>query len=132
MLEFLQCFLCFLLKFSLFLFQTSLPSHSEFYFFHRPNNIITSAVAADLASHPSVKGNNKSLGTVTGLINGTGSITASIGLLAIGPLTDKYGWWAVWAYLIFCTLTGTLLMSTKIYAELFPPPVEEEPEKVIV
>lgn len=97
-----------------------------------PNNIITSAVAADLASHPSVKGNNKSLGTVTGLINGTGSITASIGLLAIGPLTDKYGWWAVWAYLIFCTLTGTLLMSTKIYAELFPPPVEEEPEKVIV
>merc|ERR1711862_289653 len=45
-----------------------------------PNNIITSAVAADLASHPSVKGNNKSLGTVTGLINGTGSFVAAAGL----------------------------------------------------
>merc|ERR1712127_523738 len=79
-----------------------------------PNNIITSAVAADLASHPSVKGNNKSLGTVTGLINGTGAITASIGLLAVGPLQATYGWASVWYYLIGCTATGTLLMATKI------------------
>merc|ERR1712087_335116 len=65
-----------------------------------PNNIITSAVAADLASHPSVRGNNKSLGTVTGLINGCGSITASIGLLAVGPLQDNFGWASVWVFLI--------------------------------
>eukprot|EP00964_Phaeocystis_antarctica_P153195 scaffold121335_cov24-Phaeocystis_antarctica.AAC.1 len=31
-----------------------------------PNNIITSAVAADLAEHPSIGGNTRSLGTVTG------------------------------------------------------------------
>jgi len=94
-----------------------------------PNNIITSAVAADLASHPSVKGNNKSLGTVTGLINGCGSITASIGLLAVGPLQSIYGWSSVWIFLIGCTGTGTLLMSPKIWTELFPPAeVEEETE----
>lgn len=87
-----------------------------------PNNIITSAVAADLASHPSVKGNNKSLGTVTGLINGCGAITASVGLLAVGPLQANYGWGSVWYFLIGCTATGTLLMSTKIYSELFPTP----------
>lgn len=90
-----------------------------------PNNIITSAVAADLASHPSVRGNNKSLGTVTGLINGCGSITASIGLLAVGPLSNRFGWGAVWIYLIACTGTGTLLMSNKIYAEIFTAPVDE-------
>lgn len=90
---------------------------------YRPNNIITSAVAADLASHPSVRGNNKSLGTVTGLINGTGSITASIGLLAIGPLQSTFGWTSVWLYLIACTAVGTGLMGTKIYAEMFPPAV---------
>jgi sugar phosphate permease len=83
-----------------------------------PNNIITSAVAADLASHPSVLGNNKSLGTVTGLINGTGAITASIGLLAVGPLQDTYGWGSVWIFLMGCTGAGTLLMSPKIYREL--------------
>ena len=95
-----------------------------------PNNIITSAVAADLASHPSVKGSNKSLGTVTGLINGCGSITASIGLLAVGPLQQNYGWSSVWLFLIGCTSTGTLLMSPKIWSELFPPPVEENQSPV--
>ena len=45
-----------------------------------PNNIISSAVAADLASHPSIQGNNRALGTVTGIINGSGSVTAAIGI----------------------------------------------------
>merc|ERR1712210_301876 len=49
-----------------------------------PNNIITSAVAADLAEHPSVGGNTRSLSTVTGIINGSGSITAAFGLMVIG------------------------------------------------
>ena len=86
------------------------------------NNIITSAVAADLASHPSVKGNNKSLGTVTGLINGCGAITTSIGLLAVGPLQANFGWSSVWIFLMGCTGAGTLLMASKIYDELFPKP----------
>ena len=90
-----------------------------FLFIYRPNNIITSAVAADLASHPSVKGSTKSLGTVTGLINGSGSITASIGLLAIEPI-KAYGDYYIWMYLIGCTTCGTLLMSTKIWSEVFP------------
>eukprot|EP00567_Pseudictyota_dubia_P017072 CAMPEP_0197436578 /NCGR_PEP_ID=MMETSP1175-20131217/4007_1 /TAXON_ID=1003142 /ORGANISM="Triceratium dubium, Strain CCMP147" /LENGTH=491 /DNA_ID=CAMNT_0042965899 /DNA_START=71 /DNA_END=1546 /DNA_ORIENTATION=- len=90
-----------------------------------PNNIITSAVAADLASHPSVRGSNKSLGTVTGLINGCGAITASLGLLAIGPLSEKYGWGGVWVYLMGCTAAGTLLMGPKIWEEAFPKPDPE-------
>lgn len=49
-----------------------------------PNNIITSAVAADLADDPSIGGNTRSLGTVTGIINGSGSITAAFGLMVIG------------------------------------------------
>jgi len=97
-----------------------------------PNNIITSAVAADLASHPSVKGSNKSLGTVTGLINGCGAITASIGLLAVGPLQQNYGWASVWYFLIGCTTTGTLLMSPKIWSELFPPQAEANAEVGLV
>lgn len=77
-------------------------------------------MAADLSAHPSVRGNNKSLGTVTGLINGCGSVTASLGLLAIGPLQEHFGWGSVWVYLIGCTLMGVLLISTRIYAEIFP------------
>ena len=109
---------------SIFLFANAFPI--ALFELCRPNNIITSAVAADLAAHPSVRGNSKSLGTVTGLINGCGSITASIGLLAVGPLQNNFGWGSVWIFLIGCTSTGTLLMSTKIYAELFSSPVDEQ------
>jgi len=90
-----------------------------------PNNIITSAVAADLASHPSVKGSTKSLGTVTGLINGCGSVTASVGLLAVGPLQNNFGWSSVWYFLMGCTAAGTLLMSPKMYSEIFGSDEEE-------
>ena len=44
----------------------------------RPNNIISSAVAVDLAGHPKLAG-TRSLGTVTGIINGSGSIVAALG-----------------------------------------------------
>jgi OPA family glycerol-3-phosphate transporter-like MFS transporter 1/2 len=87
-----------------------------------PNSIITSAVAADLASHPSIQGNNKSLGTMTGLINGCGSITASVGLLAVGPLQEAFGWSSVWLFLMGSVFTGTALMGGKMYKELFPAP----------
>lgn len=84
-----------------------------------PNNIITSAVAADLADHPSVKNNAKALGTVTGIINGSGSVIAALGLLVIGPLQLAYGWNSVWYFLVVCVLVGTLLMTPKVMKELF-------------
>eukprot|EP00320_Phaeocystis_rex_P006520 CAMPEP_0119056778 /NCGR_PEP_ID=MMETSP1178-20130426/1352_1 /TAXON_ID=33656 /ORGANISM="unid sp, Strain CCMP2000" /LENGTH=445 /DNA_ID=CAMNT_0007037541 /DNA_START=36 /DNA_END=1371 /DNA_ORIENTATION=- len=83
-----------------------------------PNNIITSAVAADLAEHPSIGGNTRSLGTVTGIINGSGSITAAFGLMVIGPLQGLGGWTAVWYFLIACVVAGTGLMGPKIWKEL--------------
>ena len=83
-----------------------------------PNNIITSAVAADLAEDPSIGGNTRSLGTVTGIINGTGSITAAFGLMVIGPLQGLGGWTAVWYFLIACVVVGTLLMGPKIIKEI--------------
>ena len=55
-----------------------------------PNNIITSAVSADLADDPSLKGNKSLLGTITGIINGSGSVTAALGQLAI-PILYKKG-----------------------------------------
>jgi sugar phosphate permease len=88
-----------------------------------PNNIITSAVAADLADDPSIRGNNRALGTVTGIINGSGSVTAAFGQLAIPILYSKgleaqVGYRYVWFFLIMCTVVGTSLMSPKIRKEL--------------
>jgi len=88
-----------------------------------PNNIITSAVAADLADDPSLQGNSRALGTVTGIINGSGSVTAAFGQLAIPILyeygkNDGVGYRYVWYFLILCTIAGTSLMSPGIYREL--------------
>lgn len=92
-----------------------------------PNNIITSAVAADLADDPSIQGNNRALGTVTGIINGSGSVTAAFGQMAIPILyeygkLDRVGYRYVWYFLILCTLAGTSLMYRSIIKELYPEP----------
>jgi len=81
-----------------------------------PINIITSAVAIDLVEDSAIAGRNDLI-TVTGIINGCGSIMASLGLVVVGPLSTAYGWKYVWYLLMFCTLLGTLLMMPVIVKE---------------
>ncbi|CAN0527577.1 unnamed protein product, partial [Ectocarpus sp. 12 AP-2014] len=84
----------------------------------RPNNIISSAVAVDLAGHPKLAG-TRSLGTVTGIINGSGSIVAAVGLLIIGPLQNFGGWKAVWYFLVASTIAGMALLAPLVHKEIF-------------
>jgi OPA family glycerol-3-phosphate transporter-like MFS transporter 1/2 len=83
-----------------------------------PNNMITSAVAADLSEHPSIGGSTRSLGTVVGIINGTGSLISAFGLMAIGPLQIWGGWAAVWYMLVVCILVSGTLLAPTILKEL--------------
>uniref|UniRef100_A0A7S3JXP8 Major facilitator superfamily (MFS) profile domain-containing protein n=1 Tax=Aureoumbra lagunensis TaxID=44058 RepID=A0A7S3JXP8_9STRA len=84
-----------------------------------PNNIVTSAVAADLAEHPSIRGNKAALGTVVGLINGSGSFVAALGQIAVPYITDALGWPALWYFMLIATIISCILMLPKIYSELF-------------
>ena len=68
-----------------------------------PNNIVTSAVAADLAEHPSIRGSKSALGTVVGLINGSGSFVAAMGQMAVPLITDALGWSALWYFMLCST-----------------------------
>jgi sugar phosphate permease len=88
-----------------------------------PINIITSAVAVDLSEQPKISGRSD-LMTVTGIINGFGSIMASLGLLFVGPIQVKYGWKIVWQLLALCSIIGTLLLGPIIWKELTTP-IEE-------
>lgn len=85
-----------------------------------PNNTITSAVAIDLSGRPAIRGNARALGSVTGTINGSGSILASLGLLGVGPLQLAYGWRAVWLMLAVFSVSGTLLLGPQIRREIAP------------
>lgn len=84
-----------------------------------PNNIVTSAVAADLAEHPSIRGNKAALGTVVGLINGSGSFVAALGQMCVPYITDALGWSALWYFMLLATVVSCLLMIPKVYSELF-------------
>lgn len=56
-----------------------------------PYALITTAVSAELGTHPTVTGSAKALATVTAIIDGTGSIGAAVGPLIAG-LVLQYGW----------------------------------------
>jgi hypothetical protein len=56
--------------------------------------------------------------TVTGFINGLGSIIASLGLLVVGPVISHYGWGYVWYILIGCTIAGTVLLMPVVIKEV--------------
>jgi MFS family permease len=76
-----------------------------------PYTLISGVVAADLGSHPSLKGNPKAMSTVTGIIDGAGSVGAALQGVVIGLAGQKIGWTNVF-YLLegFCFLAAMCLM----------------------
>ena len=53
-----------------------------------PANLISSAIASDLGNHPTIIGDSEALGTVTGIIDGTGSLGAAVGQYFVGALAN--------------------------------------------
>ena len=53
-----------------------------------PANLISTAISADLGTHESLRGNTAALATVTGIIDGTGSVGAAIVQYLVGHLAN--------------------------------------------
>lgn len=51
-----------------------------------PANLISTAISADLGTHESIRGNTEALATVTGIIDGTGSVGAALVQYLVGHL----------------------------------------------
>eukprot|EP00357_Protocruzia_adherens_P037738 CAMPEP_0115042800 /NCGR_PEP_ID=MMETSP0216-20121206/46471_1 /TAXON_ID=223996 /ORGANISM="Protocruzia adherens, Strain Boccale" /LENGTH=116 /DNA_ID=CAMNT_0002424963 /DNA_START=106 /DNA_END=456 /DNA_ORIENTATION=- len=69
-----------------------------------PANMISSAISADLGRSPQLHG-GKALSTVTGIIDGTGSLGAAIGQTLIGYI-QGFGWkYYFLVLLIVCACT---------------------------
>ncbi|MGH0191289.1 UNVERIFIED_CONTAM: hypothetical protein FKN15_062596 [Acipenser sinensis] len=82
-----------------------------------PYALITTAVAADLGTHESLRGNSKALSTVTAIIDGTGSIGAALGPLLAG-LISPTGWNNVFYMLITADILACLFLSRLVYKEV--------------
>jgi sugar phosphate permease len=64
-----------------------------------PSNIISSAIAADLAQNPEIIGSGEALATVTGIIDGTGGFGAALGQTLIGLIATA-SWDLVFVFLM--------------------------------
>ncbi|KAF2617291.1 hypothetical protein F2Q68_00040088 [Brassica cretica] len=86
-------------------------------FVNGPYALITTAVAADLGTHKSLKGNARALATVTAIIDGTGSVGAAIGPVLTGYIA-AISWDAVFYMLMTAALISGLLLTKLIITEV--------------
>ncbi|GMS79923.1 hypothetical protein PENTCL1PPCAC_2098, partial [Pristionchus entomophagus] len=69
-----------------------------------PYNLVVGSVSIDLGSQPCLAGNSQAMCTVSGLIDGSGSVGSALGQLLIPVVQLKFGWQAV--FYLFIILNG--------------------------
>ncbi|XP_033641154.1 glucose-6-phosphate exchanger SLC37A2-like isoform X1 [Asterias rubens] len=91
------------------------------FFTNAPYALITTAVSADLGTHPSLHGNAKALATVASIIDGTGTIGAAIGPLLTGLINPGRGekdWTWVFVMLAASELLSAMFLIRLVYRDI--------------
>ncbi|XP_004714090.1 sugar phosphate exchanger 3 [Echinops telfairi] len=78
------------------------------FFIGGPSNMISSAISADLGRQEQIRGSSEALATVTGIIDGTGSIGAAAGQYLVSLIQDKLGW--MWVFYFFILMTSCTIV----------------------
>lgn len=63
-------------------------------------NLISAAITADLGRQEALQGNSRAMATVTGIVDGTGSLGAALGQVTLPYLQVGWGWHSVFYYLM--------------------------------
>nr|XP_039273389.1 sugar phosphate exchanger 3-like [Styela clava] len=77
------------------------------------SNILSSAIAVDIAKREAV--GEHSLATVTGIIDGTGSLGAAIGQYLVAVIQSNYGWNWVFNLFIISNVTSLICLFPIFY-----------------
>ena len=83
------------------------------------NNLINAACSADLGKQEALKGNQKAISTVTGIIDGSGTLGTAVGQFIIGFTQDKLGWQNGYWLVISIDITITIIPLLKICYDEF-------------
>ncbi|CAI9740252.1 sugar phosphate exchanger 3-like isoform X1 [Octopus vulgaris] len=74
-------------------------------------SLISAAISADLGQQKTLSKNKRALATVTGIIDGTGSLGAAIGQVTLPYIETAYNWeWVFYMFVIMTVLTIACLM----------------------
>ena len=63
-------------------------------------NMISATITADLGRQGPIQGNKEGLATVTGIVDGTGSIGAALGQLLVPLIQKEFNWFFVFYFFI--------------------------------
>uniref|UniRef100_A0A8C2H3E8 Sugar phosphate exchanger 3 n=2 Tax=Cyprinus carpio TaxID=7962 RepID=A0A8C2H3E8_CYPCA len=83
-----------------------------------PSNIISSAISADLGRQGALQNSQQALATVTGIVDGTGSIGAAGGQYLVSLIESKLGWMCVFYFFIIMTGCSVLFIIPLLYREI--------------
>lgn len=89
------------------------------FFIGGPSNMVSSAISADLGRQELIQGSSEALATVTGIVDGTGSIGAAVGQYLVSLIQDNLGWMWVFYFFILMTSCTILFISPLIVREVF-------------
>lgn len=83
-----------------------------------PVNLVSGCIAADLGQHPQLRGKERALATVTGIIDGCGSLGAALAQYVVGLLAPRSecgsagcDWSRVFAFLIVTDLIAAACLA---------------------
>jgi OPA family glycerol-3-phosphate transporter-like MFS transporter 3 len=63
-------------------------------------NMISATITADLGQQGPIQGNKEGLSTVTGIVDGTGSIGAALGQIFVPLIQNSFNWFYVFYFFI--------------------------------
>ncbi|XP_058967908.2 sugar phosphate exchanger 3 isoform X1 [Pocillopora verrucosa] len=79
-----------------------------------PANLISSAISADLGRQSALSANSEALATVTGIVDGTGSVGAAIGQFLVPVINTHAGWKPVFYFLMVMTFMSFVCLIIPI------------------
>ncbi|CAB1333729.1 unnamed protein product [Coregonus sp. 'balchen'] len=88
------------------------------FFIGGPSNMISSAISADLGRQEALRGSQEALATVTGIVDGTGSIGAAAGQYLVSLIESKLGWMCVFYFFIVMTGGSIVFILPLIMTEI--------------
>ncbi|XP_072856063.2 sugar phosphate exchanger 3 isoform X1 [Pogona vitticeps] len=83
-----------------------------------PSNMISSAISADLGRQEVVKGSSEALATVTGIVDGTGSIGAAVGQYLVSLIQENLGWMWVFNFFVLMISLTVVFLAPLIVKEI--------------
>ncbi|KAG8438660.1 hypothetical protein GDO86_005013 [Hymenochirus boettgeri] len=81
------------------------------FFIGGPSNMISSAISADLGRQDIIKGSSEALATVTGIVDGTGSLGAAAGQFLVSLIQRDLNWmWVFYFFILMTSMTAVFII----------------------